>query len=112
MHNAADYTEDLSEMVAMAFAPLQAFAQMMEAITDKGVTVHPYDTGVVASALVDYSERRLAAALAVIEDKVGHIAISFDGNTNSIADNVVDAALSPAPKKKPRGSAEDEVHHV
>jgi hypothetical protein len=116
----ADYTEALPEAVSMAFAPLRAFSQVLEAITDKGAKVHPYDVGVVASAIVDYSERRLAEALDVVEANVGHISVAFAGEACSIADRVVDAELTPVSKKKARASAvvllapakdEEDAHH-
>ncbi len=97
----ADYTDALSEAVTMAFAPLRAFAKVLEAVTNKGVSVHPYDAGVVTSALVDYSERWLADAMAMVEAKVGGISRGFEGHSSSIADKVVDAELIPA-KDMPR----------
>jgi len=60
----------------------------------------------VTSALVDYAERRLADALAVVEAKVGEVIVGFDGNTISIADKAVDAELTPARKKGPLRVAE------
>ena len=115
----ADYTEALSEAVTMAFAPLRAFGDLLSEYNVKGVSLHPFDVGVVSSALVDYTERRLAAALAVIEDKVGHLSVGFAGDACSIADEVVDAELTPTPKRKARASAvvpltpakEEDAHH-
>lgn len=115
----AGYTEYLPDLVGMGFAPLRAFGKVLEAITDKSAEISPYDAGVVTSALVDYAERRLADALAVVEAQVGRISLGFDGNACSIADRVVDAELTPAPKKKARPSAvvplapakEEDAHH-
>jgi len=107
----ARYTESLPDVVGMGLAPLRAFGKVLEAITDKGTEVSPYEVGVVTSSLVDYAERRLADALAVVEAKVGEakvgeVIMGFDGNTISIADKAVDAELTPARKKGPLRVAE------
>lgn len=92
----AGYTESLPDVVIMGLAPLRAFGRVLEAARDDETTAHLYEVGVVASALVDYAERRLVDALAVVEARVGRISLGFDGKDSSIADNAVDAELRPA----------------
>lgn len=107
------YAESLPDVVGMGLAPLRAFGKVLEAITDKDAEVSPYEVGVVTSALVDYAERRLADALAVVKTRVGEIEVGFDGDTNSIADKAVDAELTPAPKRKaPRPTEGMEVKNA
>lgn len=105
----AGYTESLPDVVGMGLAPLRALGKVLEAITDKDAEVSPYEVGVMASALVDYAEHRLAAVLAVVEAKVGEVIVGFEGDTNSIADKAVDAELTPARKKGPLHAAEAQV---
>jgi hypothetical protein len=115
----ADYTEALPEAVTMAFAPLRAFGDLLCEYNVKGVSLHPMDVGVVLAALTDYSQSQLADILNVVEAKVGKVKVGFVGDTSSIADKVVDAALAPAPKQKARATAvvpltpakEEDAHH-